>query len=445
MGAKVFFGEVVGKAAEIVANASLPAALGKPLFIRDVHGLVSIALNVKRSEYEEAVSKLQTEIARLGVYAGSPGVICADDLFDSDEIFNDPSIVQFVVPGTELSLSMLERQVTGQDWLSRGPGTEEGSTGQHFVPRLAFFGLKGGVGRSTALAILAYQLARVGKQVLLIDLDLESPGLSGLLLPPDRLADFGVVDWLVEDAVGQGSEVVQRMVSASPLSENLRHEIRVAAAIGNGDIYYLDKLSRAYADVAAADHLKRFSERVQRLVRTLEEKEKPDVVLIDSRAGMHDLAALSIVSLASTALLFATDAAQAWQGYRSLFTYWQSRPEVARNVRERLKMVSALFPESEQAIRAKSFLERSYTLFADTLYDEVKAGGAIPDDRELFNFDIEDIVAPHYPLRIRWSSRLQEFDPLQISKGLFSDDEIRAAYGEFLDGVMQLLDSSQPQ
>lgn len=316
---------------------------------------------------------------------------------------------------------------------------------QRSVPRLVFFGLKGGVGRSTALVMLAYQLARAGKQVLLIDLDLESPGLSGLLLPPDRLADFGVVDWLVEDAVGQGADVAQRMVSSSPLSGNLRHEIRVAAAIGNGDVYYLDNLSRAYADVSAGDRPRRFSERIQRLVRTLEEKEKPDVVLIDSRAGMHDLAALSIVGLASTAFLFATDAAQGWQGYRSLFTHWQSRPAVARNVRERLKMVSSLFPESDQAVRARRFLERSYTLFADTLYDEVKAGGAVPDDRDLFNFDIDDIAAPHYPLRIRWSSRLQEFDPLQIPTGLFGEDEIRAAYGEFLDGVMQALDGAQSQ
>jgi hypothetical protein len=441
---KVFFSEVVTKAAEIVSSASLPPAFGNPLLIRDFYGMVSIALNIKRSEHQAAVAELEKEITKLGAYAASPGVVCADDLFEADQIFADPSIVQFVIPGTQLSVSMLERQITGQDW-SSSRSEVEGSTGQRSVPRLVFFGLKGGVGRSTALAMLAYQLARSGKQVLLIDLDLESPGLSGLLLPPDRLADFGVVDWLVEDTVGQGAEVAQRMVSASPLSENLRHEIRVAAAIGNGDNYYLDKLSRAYADIATNGRPQRFSERVQRLVRTLEESEKPDVVLIDSRAGMHDLAALSIVGLASTAFLFATDAAQGWQGYQSLFTHWQSRPRVARDVRERLKMVSALFPELDQAARARRFLERSYSLFADTLYDEVEAGGDVPDNLDLFNFDMDDASAPHYPLRIRWSSRLQEFDPLQIAKGLFGEDEIKAAYGEFLTGAMQILDGAHSQ
>jgi hypothetical protein len=177
----IFFGDVMAKAAEIVSNASLPAALANPLLIRDLKGLVSIALDVKRSEQLEAVSKLETEIAKLGVYAGTPGVVCADDFFDSGQIFEDPSIVQFVVPGTDLSVRVLERQVTGQDWLST-VGDGDGSIIQRTVPRLVFFGLKGGVGRSTALVILAYQIARAGKQVLLVDLDLESRGLSGFLL-----------------------------------------------------------------------------------------------------------------------------------------------------------------------------------------------------------------------------------------------------------------------
>lgn len=436
----LFFSEALRRTVEFLSKISLPT---DPLVIRDSLGRVSIALNVERSQCADDILRLQEEVAGLGAFGGSPGVLCSDDFFEPDVIFQDPSIVQFAVPGTELSVKLLERQVTGQDWaLSRKE--VDPSTSKRSVPHLVFFGLKGGVGRSTALALLAYHLAKAGKRVLLIDLDLESPGLSGLLLPPERLADFGVVDWLVEDAVGQGSEVCERMISVSPLSDSTRGEIRVAAATGNGDQYYLDKLSRAYAEVSESPQLSRFSDRLRRLVETLKDREKPDVVLIDSRAGLHDLAGLSIVGLASIAFLFATDAAQSWQGYRALFAHWQCRPQVARNVRERLKIVNALFPESDQAARAKEFLEHSYTLFADTLYDEVKAGTQELDDPDLFNFDISDSSAPHYPLRIRWSSRFQEFDPLQIPNGLFRDDEIRASYGEFLDGVVQLIEDIEP-
>jgi hypothetical protein len=137
MGTPVFFGEVMAKAAEIVCNPSFPPAVGNPLLIRDVYGLVSIGLNIKRTQYPDAVSNLENEISKLGAYAASPGVICADDLFDADRVFGDPAIVQFVVPGTELSVRLLDRQITGQDWLS-GVSEPGELTAQRSVPRLVF-------------------------------------------------------------------------------------------------------------------------------------------------------------------------------------------------------------------------------------------------------------------------------------------------------------------
>lgn len=436
----VFFGEALQKAAEIVSSVSLPEGVERPLLIRDIFGRISIALNFQRSEHESVVSELQRKAEALGAFAAPSSVVCADDFFEAPVLFQDPSIVQFSGLSTNLSVSLLDRQVTGQDWLLNAVDTS--LRPQSSAPRLIFFGLKGGVGRSTALAVLAYELARTGRRVLLIDLDLESPGLSGLLLPPDMVARFGVVDWLVEDVVGQGVEASEQIVSSSPLSANLRHEIRVVSAIGNGDLFYLDKLSRAYADVSGEHGVRKFSDRARDLVELLEKREKPDVVLIDSRAGLHDLAALSI-ELASTALLFATDTPQCWQGYRSLFVHWQSRPQVARRVRERLKIVSALFPETDQAGRGRRFLERSHLLFTETLYDEVAPGTTELGDTELFNFDMENSSAPHYPFRIKWNSRFQEFDPLQISQGLFNEDDIRGAYGEFIDGVIQLVEGGE--
>jgi len=63
MDTKVFFGEVVRKAAQIVSSSSLPP-LGTPVVIRDLCGRVSIALNGKRSEHEKIASYLEAEIAQ---------------------------------------------------------------------------------------------------------------------------------------------------------------------------------------------------------------------------------------------------------------------------------------------------------------------------------------------------------------------------------------------
>ena len=46
---------------------------------------------------------------------------------------------------------------------------------------LAFYSFKGGVGRSMAVLNLAYSLAAKGRHVLVLDMDLEAPGLSGFL------------------------------------------------------------------------------------------------------------------------------------------------------------------------------------------------------------------------------------------------------------------------
>jgi MinD-like ATPase involved in chromosome partitioning or flagellar assembly len=418
----VFFNKVLPKVVDIISQQGFPAHI-KPLVIRDIHGRIAIAIDENRSKCSALISSLEKAMLGLGEYCNKTtgGVLCRDDFFGADSVFKSTEIVQWRLPDSNTAIRVLDRQVTGQDWLIPQAASDSLPT------RLVFFGVKGGVGRSTALAMLARKLANSGKKVLLIDLDLESPGLSGLLLPPERLADFGIVDWLIEDAVGQGDDVLDRMISVSPLSETTPKEIRIAAAMGNSDLYYLDKLSRAYADVAVESAAESFTKRIRRLVEKLEEIEKPDVVLIDSRAGLHDLAAVSIVGLASTAFLFATDTPQSWQGYKLLFSHWQLHPEIAVKVRDRLAIVQALFPEKDQTKRATAFLERSYKLFSETLYEEIPPGA----NEDVFNFDLDDESAPHYPMRINWNNRFQEFDPLVLDKGLFSDSEIEASFGNF--------------
>jgi cellulose biosynthesis protein BcsQ len=425
----VHFNEAIGNTIKLLSNTQFDTP---SLVIRDIQGRIRLAFDCDKADALPLDDEFLNELrGGLGAFHVKDCLLYRDDFFDPDSIFKSPSIVSFQLLNSDTPpIKLLDRQITGQDWA----GTS--SFNDAHPPRLVFFGLKGGVGRSTALTMLAYHLARQGKKVLLIDLDLESPGLSGLLLPQEQVADYGVVDWLIEDAVGQGDIVLRDMVANSPLSDNLRAEIRVVSAAGQGEQFYLDKLSRTYGDIPSSHGVEHVSERIQRLVRNLEEKEQPDVVLIDSRAGLHDLAAISIVELASAALLFATDTEQSWQGYRLLFKYWQSRPAVARNIRDRLNIVDSLFPERNQAERAERFLEKAYDIFSETLYDDVKPN---QNEEDVFNFSLEDDSAPHFPLRINWDSRFQEFNPLDMSSGLFTEAQIMASFGNFLERAMQLI------
>ena len=440
-------------ALRLAAKASQDTTLPKewPVrVVRDVYGRVRFAIDCDANQYPlPARQWLEAALVKLGVYATKGEIIFRDELSNPDIIFKSPDWHLTTVPGgfddqevpePDLEVLVLDRQIMGQDWLN--PMAESVQRHPH---RIVFYGLKGGVGRSTALAMVAYGLAREGKRVLLLDFDLESPGLSGLLLPTDRVAEFGLVDWFVEDAVGQGDSVLRNMVSSSPLADTTTGAISVVSAMGQGESAYLSKLARVYADVPGREGrlgLQRFATRMQYVVQLLEAQEKPDVVLIDSRAGLHDVAAISITSLADTALLFATDSAQNWLGYQQLFTHWQHRPSVCAQVRERLAIVQALAPKSDREGRSKAFLNHAYELFSSTLYDEIAppaiASAQLPVKSKIdpYNPPMEDEAAPHFPIRVDWDEVFQELDPkVRPEQGGVSDAEIEAKFGALISWV----------
>jgi hypothetical protein len=439
----IFFNDTLREVVEILSGLSLPPEKS-PLIVRDIYGRVRIAFDEESKTLQGYEEKLGNEWKRLEHYGEYQGkaILSRDDFIDPENVFKSPDILEYQATESGKIIRILDRQITGQDW-TRPPSPETAEDSK--VPRLVFYGLKGGVGRSTAMAVLAYHLANRKKNVLLIDFDLESPGLSGLMLPPDRMAEFGIVDWFVEDAVGQGDEILLRMISICPLSqaEGVTGRIRVVAASGSKEPSYLAKLSRVYADVPRKEGgIERFPDRVIRLIKALEKQEMPDVILIDSRAGLHDLAAVSIVGLGTKAFLFAVDSVQTWQGYRLLFTHWQSYPSIARKVRERLAVVDTLFPEVNQEIHAKRFLEHAYELFSSTLYDEI-APGSDRLNSDAFNFDMNDKEAPHYPLRIKWNARFQEFSVNLLSEKILTPADISSAYGDFLAGIELLIEGEQ--
>src|SRR5690606_25958994 len=130
-------------------------------------------------------------------------------LFRSDDIPDDQFFVEgwyetWITPDHADPFMVPVKDVTtwGRDWLWLESRAEE-----ERAKRIVFHGLKGGVGRSTALAVLAQSLAKDGFRVLVVDLDVESPGANAVLLGRGLGPPYGVVDWLVEDAVAPGNAV----------------------------------------------------------------------------------------------------------------------------------------------------------------------------------------------------------------------------------------------
>jgi hypothetical protein len=404
---------------------AFPEAGDKVVVLRDLYGCITMIIDGKqRPEHAALAAEIH---AALGGY--SPGLDAVfqfrSDLIVPDAIFKAEDAFRLFDDRTNILL--LERQVIEQDWL-RPPLRTDSSKGPR---RAVFFGIKGGVGRSTALAVMAWRLAQADKRVLIVDLDLESPGLSSTLLPAERLPDYGVVDWLVEDAIGQADEaLLLDMVGSSPLVTDSGGEIRVVPSGGKkGD--YLAKLSRAYMGGGGPGRYRDFAERLDGMIGAIEEREKPDVVLIDSRAGLHDDAAAVVTRLRAMAFMFAVGTAQTWHGYEALFSYWRRNPAI-REIRQNLKMVSSMIPAEVREDYEKAFLEQSYGLFQRHMYDETA------DDPTAFNSDVRDETAPHFPLGVYWNGALQAFDPVH-RPGAVPPDHVDLAYGGFVRGAAALL------
>lgn len=173
---------------------------------------------------------------------------------------------------------------------------------------ITFYSFKGGVGRSMAVINVAVLLADHGFRVLVLDLDLEAPGISYLAVRPPRAIVPGFIE-LLGDAIERGessdlfslppSEVIDRYTLEYDLRparpEPPPGELHVMPA-GRLDGAYQTKLDeldipRLYRDGRGQPLVRAFKQ-------ILQESGRFDMILVDSRTGFSDEAGICTRDLA---------------------------------------------------------------------------------------------------------------------------------------------------
>ena len=403
------------------APGALPADIPDLYLVRDLFGKVRLSISDAVVQDDAARDRLGRLAIRLHQALG-PHAYPPEDallLVGQDLLAPLEDMAREVHPGVH----WVDRVVTGSNWWTvRAPNGARG------VNRFALYSVKGGVGRTTTAAVLAWHLARSGERVLVVDLDLESPGLSSAMLGARGRPEFGVTDWFVEDLVGQSDRVLEEMATSPAWSLDLEGDVHVAPAHGREPGEYLAKLGRVYMDTPEP-----WASRLERLVSGLEVRCNPTVVLLESRSGLHDIAAATVTDLQAQVLLFATDSASSWEDYGILFRHWQDH-QLAESIREKLSIISALTPEVDTEHYLEGFRERSWNLFQECLYDELRADAAAAAER--FAFDLEDEHAPHDPLPILCSRGLAAGTSLRHLERA----PVRLAHAEFLRRFEQLIE-----
>lgn len=178
-----------------------------------------------------------------------------------------------------------------------------------------FYSLRGGVGRTTALAHTAYSLAKQGLKVLCIDMDLEAPGLSTMLgTQQNESIDKGVVHLL-------NQADIYRALDPEKLTDSI---LRVDSVL---DLSLLPAgtPSANYArELELLDPSAWYREDSNPLrilvdsIRELPSGTRPDVILIDSRTGMSPIAAPLLFDVADIAVMTFYPHQQAYEGTKLL-------------------------------------------------------------------------------------------------------------------------------
>ncbi|GEM_PF-4304870 len=167
---------------------------------------------------------------------------------------------------------------------------------------VAFYSYKGGVGRSLALSNVAWALAAAGRRVVLVDLDLEAPGLDAVpgLAPRRRRKPR---KGFLELAAGYARR------GRLPSLRSHLHPAAKAPAPGKVWLMPAGRPGPAYQKALheldwACLHPKKGTEPfLEGLRHAIEEVCRPDYVLIDARTGLSDVGGLTTHQLADSVVL----------------------------------------------------------------------------------------------------------------------------------------------
>jgi hypothetical protein len=223
------------------------------------------------------------------------------------------------------------------------------------------------------------------------------------------------------------------MVGNSTLTQG-QGQVDVVPAVGTrtGEApeNYLAKLSRAMLEAIGVEgESLSLAGKLRAMLTQLEGRRAYDLVLLDVRAGLAELAAGPLLALDAEVLLFGTAQLQTTQDLHYLFAHLATLTGTVGPVQwERLKIVHA---KAARAASTALFRDELWDLF--NTYSYVETAGL-----EEFNFDADSPEAPHYPIVIPLDSAFADWDPAREPSKLMEDYYSRT-FGDLFAYVDDLL------
>ncbi|MBE8735505.1 KGGVGR-motif variant AAA ATPase [Aeromonas veronii] len=411
------------------------------LLLRDAEGFITIVL---REDMDTSLrNTLSNELSRtLGVYATTPPVVTPEEIFDPSlkDITNDKFEFITCPNGYQDYVRYIERRIVGGDWVR---SIQQPIFGKPKV--VVFSSLKGGVGRSTALSVAAIHLAKKGKSVLAIDLDLEAPGIGGMFLEKSNLPSYGALDFYVEFGRTDITPEFLSDMRKEAYRDASGGSFTIVPATGltsqNTPQNVLGKISRAYLEVmSATGEPVSFLDKTRELITQLCDNNSYDVIFVDARAGLNESTAATIHGLGADVLFFGVDTPQTWDGYKYFLAHLarhKTEADPQEDWRYKIKIIHAKATNSRESL--VGFRDRSCELFSSYLYDEIDGEEVAEGLTDAFGFDLDDTTAPHYAWPIFMSKYFYEYNPLDENSRQNTEELVQPVFGVFLEKLCERL------
>ena len=283
------------------------------------------------------------------------------------------------------------------------------------APTVAFYSFKGGMGRTTAAANYVLQLARAGKKVAAVDLDLDAPGL-GRLLSTERGGapnPWGTVDFLLEH---QREYPISEYRHVCDRSELVGEQPVDVFPVGKIDGAYLRKLAKIDFDIHEGETMQEHP--VGLLLARIRVELQPDLIVVDCRAGLSPISGFMLSPLADVHVLFSTASDQALDGLTQVVHRLGADRLHAGLPQAECVLVQAMLPGSTVGGDvAKGFFDaRVEDIYRDHYYYRQRSPGGmqeLPAEDAIWTLDEMALPhAPHRAIAIPYRERIADFRDL---------------------------------
>lgn len=323
---KINFLNAPYKIYELLSNEIIKYGIKKLYIIRDVFG--------KNGVYILAENK--DELQRADVYEmfeDNSERISLIDYIDEEQIYIEETPSSFGKFLNQLYENnkkankknpwLIERHLQFTNWFKENTLVKI----EHNAKIITGYSYKGGMGRSTLIAMLAIKSALEGKNVVVLDFDFEAPGITNMFIDFEKEKySEGVLDYIIEKPILKDKLNIKDFCIkvnnkvTLPISEkkiNLLGDIRVFPASNMADENqenYMQKISR----INFTSFNKNRDNILTEFINEIDETIKPDIIFIDSRTGITDIGGISLNGLSDINICIFSNDKQNIEGMKIL-------------------------------------------------------------------------------------------------------------------------------